>query len=195
MADGAQARPLLPQGGQRAIVLLPPDEVTLLADRFRCRFDPEWFERVPPHVSLLGPFLPAGPAVNPDREIARRLQTVLAGAGPFEITFGRPDVFIVPELVLFLRVEDEAPLRGLHERVAAALPGHRPKFAFQPHLTLGRFASQEELSRAIEQVKADTGGRRLSWRVETVHVYGENPETGVYRSVAEVPLARSGSER
>ncbi len=185
MQGGAQPRPLLPQGGQRAIVLLPPDEVTRLADRFRSRFDPEWFERVPPHVSLLGPFLPA----EPDGEIARRLEAALAGAGPFEITFDRPDVFIVPELVLFLRVEDEAPLRGLHERVAAALPAHRPKFAFQPHLTLGRFASQEELSRAIEQAKADTGGRRLSWRVETVHVYGENPETGVYRSVVQVPLA------
>ncbi len=194
MPDAAQPRPLLPRGGQRAIVLLPPDEVTALADSFRRRFDAEWFERVPPHVSLLGPFLPAepdvDPALDPDREIARRLGAALAGTGPFEITFCGPDVFIVPELVLFLRVEDEAPLRGLHERVAAALPAHAPKFPFQPHLTLGRFASQEALSRAIEQAKADTRGRLPPWRVEDVHIYGENPETGVYRSVADVPLGQ-----
>lgn len=190
MHDGSQPRPLLPRGGQRAIVLLPPDEVTELADSFRKRFDPEWFERVPPHVSLLGPFTPAEPAVQADRETARRLEAALADVRPFEIELVRPDVFIVPELVLFLRIEDEAPVVDLHERVVAALPEHAPKFAFQPHLTVGRFASQEELSCAMETVKHDTAGRRLTWRVETVHLYGENPETAVYLSVAKVRLGR-----
>ncbi len=185
-AEKVRGRALLPRGGQRAAVLLPPDEVTGLADSFRRRFDPEWFERVPPHVSLLGPFTPDWS----DEETARRLEAALAEVCPFEIELTRPDVFIVPELVLFLRIEDEAPVVDLHERVVAALPEHAPKFAFQPHLTVGRFASQEELSCAMETVKHDTAGRRLTWRVEAVHLYGENPETAVYLSVAKVRLGR-----
>jgi 2'-5' RNA ligase len=179
-------------GGERAVVLLASNEVDALADAVRLRHDPEWFERVPPHVSLVGPFRPD----RSDEEVAARLAGAVAETAPFEARLGDPDVFIVPKLVLFLEIENEAPLRALYERVVAAFPAHRPELEFEPHLTLGRFASQEDLSRALARLREELARRReesgpLGFRVEEVHLFGEDPETGVYRSCGRACLCGS----
>jgi poly(A) polymerase len=177
------------QAGRHAVVILASDDVAAVADEVRRRHDPEWFERVPPHVSLLGPFEPE----EPDGVLTARLAEAVRGAASFEVRLSAPDCFIVPELVLFLEIEDEAPVARLHHRLAEALPEYRPALPFHPHLTVGRFASEKELARALTELRAElarltAAGGTLGFRAEEIHLFGEDPETGVYRSLARVPL-------
>jgi len=191
-ADCACAPDSSPHGqGRRAVVIVAPAGPGELADSFRKRYDPEWFERVPPHVSLLGPF----EAREPDAELALALGWALAGCSPFRIRLGPPGAFLVPELVLFFTVRDEEPLRDLHARVLRALPAYAPARQFHPHLTVGRFASEAALSGALAELKeayakalAAGASSTLEFPVPEVQLYGEHPQTGVYSSVASVAL-------
>ena len=177
------------RAGRRAVVILASGEAAELADRLRHRRDIEWFERVPPHVSLLGPFEPA----EPDEKIASRLAEELRGLRPFSLGLGTPGTFIVPELVLYLSVETDAQVRELERRVRRAFPSWEPPRPFSPHLTIGRFASQGGLLVALKELDAELAKRTpgspvLGFQVEEIHVFKENPGTGVYCSAARLPL-------
>ena len=64
---------------------------------------------------------------------------------------------------------------------------------FVPHLTVGRAHSQEGLASALAALKAELASRPegagpLVFPVEAVHLFGEDPETGVYSRLATAPL-------
>ncbi len=176
--------------GHRAVVILATGEVAELADRYRKRCDPEWFERVPPHVSLLAPFeLDA-----PDEEVARRIERAVAGVPPFFLRLAEPRVFVAPGLVLFLPGENELPVRALQRYAERAAPAGRLAFPFDPHLTIGRFACQEAIAPVLAELKEELASRPrdaepLGFRVEEVHLFGEDPGTGVYTSKARAELS------
>jgi 2'-5' RNA ligase len=175
----------------RAVVIVAPDEVASFADEIRRKRDPEWFRRVPPHLTLLGPFESEPGQTNAsDEAIAGRLRRHLAGAEPFTVTLGEAGVFIVPELVLYLSVVDERPVRELHERVRAALAEYAPQREFHAHITLGRFASEEEMRLTLAELrqKLDARASALSFEASEVHLFGEETEVGIFKSFARIPL-------
>ena len=179
--------------GRRAVVILASGEAAKAADRLRSRFDPEWFERVPPHVSVIEPFAPG--EIGPDEEIARRMIEAASAAAPFDLELGGPDAFIAPALILYLSVIDDRPVRDLQARMQRALGVAAPKQRFVPHLTVGRAHSQEGLSIALSALKAELASRPecappLAFPVRAVHLIGEDPETGVYSRLASGPLGR-----
>ncbi len=177
--------------GRRAIVLLATGEAAEAADQLRKRFDPEWFERVPPHVSLAGPF--DAEAIGPDEEIAEGLCEATRELGVFHLDLAAPEAFVVPELVLFLSVADPRPVRELQRAVCLSLRLGEGMLPFIPHMTLGRFASQASMAVALAAIRDElasrpTGARSMGFPVEAVHLFAEDPETGVYSSVATAPL-------
>ncbi len=197
-----------PSRGRRAVVLLATGEAAEAADRLRKRFDPEWFERVPPHVSLAGPF--DAEAVGPDDELAEGLREAARELGSFHIELAGPGAFVAPELVLYLSVADPRPVLELRRVVCRSLRLGEGMLPFVPHLTLGRFASQASMAVALAAVRLSVGHRRsrtqaardefarrpegagrLGFPVDAVHLFAEHPETGVYSSVATAPLGRS----
>ncbi len=102
--------------------------------RLRARDDRMASVGVPPHVTLLFPFVPVdrlGPAVRGElAEIATRVE-------PFEVRFARVDRF--PGAV-YLVPEPSAPFAGLTAAIVERFPDHPPyEGAFDeviPHLTL-----------------------------------------------------------
>ncbi|MHC5058050.1 MAG: 2'-5' RNA ligase family protein [Planctomycetota bacterium] len=177
--------------GRRAVVVLASGEAAETADRLRRRFDAEWFERVPPHVSLVEPFDPA--RVGVDEEIARRMREAVSGVEPFQLELGRPGAFVAPALILYLSVTNDCAVRDLQDRARRALGVATPPRQFVPHLTVGRAHSQEGLASALAALRAELarrpeGAGPLVFPVEEVSLFGEDPETGVYSSLATAPL-------
>ena len=179
---------IVPEGGKRAVVVLAPEGVAEFADRFRRQYDKEWFERVPPHISVLGPFEPR----EADEKMAHLLIEAAESTEPVDVRLALPDAFLVPELFLFLRAEEPEGLHKLHARVLKVLPHYAPPRPYHPHLTLGRFVSEENLARALAEVRQAYDGIAatglLEFRAEEMHLFGEDPETGVYQAVATIGL-------
>jgi 2'-5' RNA ligase len=181
--------------GRRAVVVLASGEAARIADRLRRRFDPEWFERVPPHVSLVEPFDPA--RVAADEEIARRMNGAVSGVAPFDLELGRAGAFVTPALVLYLSVTNDCAVRDLQERARRALGVAAPARQFVPHMTVARAHSQEGLAAALAALRAELaqrpeGAGPLGFPVDAIHLFGEDPETGVYSSLSTAPLADAG---
>src|SRR5881392_3278360 len=71
---------------------------------------------VPPHVTLLFPFVPAREI---DEAVLRGVAEVCAGVAPFELRFARTGRF---PGVLFLEPEPDTPLRALKAALVARFP-------------------------------------------------------------------------
>jgi len=179
--------------GNRAVVVLATGEARTLADKLRLEYDTEWFERVPPHVSLVGPC----ELGEPDDVVAARLAEALADARPFDLRLGAPGAFVTPTLILYLSIDDDSAVRELEARVRRAVPLCSTGLSFTAHLTVGRFASQGALSAALCDVKEELarhgpGAEELGFPVRDVHLFKEDKETGVFSSAARVELAAGG---
>jgi 2'-5' RNA ligase len=92
---------------------------------------------VPPHVTVLSPFVPAA---SLDGTVRRRLASIAAAERSFDVWYRRVDAF--PD-ALYLVPEPAEPFRRLVTAVVAAFPGYPPygdpSFAARdvvPHLTI-----------------------------------------------------------
>jgi 2'-5' RNA ligase len=92
---------------------------------------------VPPHVTLLSPFAPAGEI---DDALLAEVARVLEGFAPFDLRFERTARF---PGVLYLVPDPDAPLRALTDALVARFPEYPPyEGAFGtdlvPHLTVAQ---------------------------------------------------------
>jgi 2'-5' RNA ligase len=116
--------------------LIVPVELPVAARRLRDRMDPSAALGVPPHVTLLYPFMP--PELVDD-EARRRITQIVAAepAFPFSLTrVGRwPDVVYLPP-------EPDKPFRRLIEALAAAFREYPPYGGVHaevvPHVTIAQ---------------------------------------------------------
>ena len=81
---------------------------------------------VPPHVTLLFPFVPADELTG---EVEERLARIVGAAEPFDVTFPRTARF--PTLI-YLEPHPSRPFSVLTEAIAAEWPEHPPYGAFCP---------------------------------------------------------------
>jgi 2'-5' RNA ligase len=106
---------------------------------------------VPPHVTLLYPFMPVAALRAPHR---RALAEIAATVEPFDVRFARVDRF--PGAV-YLVPEPDRPFVALTEAIAARFPEYQPyEGAFDeviPHLTLveSATASLDEIAAAAQR--------------------------------------------
>ncbi|MHB1293857.1 MAG: 2'-5' RNA ligase family protein [Anaerolineae bacterium] len=167
-----------------AIDLLPPREIAGFADRYRRLYARQHFARVPPHVTLLYPFVPFD-----DLQAAyETLQQVcletpapclrVTEFGVFEAT-----------LRLFLRVEPAEALQDVQLKLLARFPHCQPENrrygGLVPHITVGHFRDREELYAAYEPLQSV----RLDYAfvADVLHItYGNG--TSVWRTARTLPL-------
>jgi 2'-5' RNA ligase len=137
------------------VVLVPEAEVVVSA--VRARFDPAAKLGVPPHVTLLFPFMPLS-AIS--ASVLASLQELFAGFASFTATFatvGRwpQQAYLVPE--------PEAPFIALTKGIAARFPGYPPYGGRHPeiipHLTVaqGSAAAAERGGEEVSVVLAASG--------------------------------------
>lgn len=151
-----------------AIILDAPPEISEALDDVRRRYDPGFKVKVPPHITVKRPTV----LTDPTRieGIRAAMRTVAASLPPIPIALKGFGSFKVPgRNVVFLKVENEAPLCRLHERVAVALrdvfgteqADHFENGNYHPHLTIGNELSEIDL--AVLEHELTSGGYRLDF--------------------------------
>lgn len=122
-------------------------------EQFRQRHDPLAALGVPPHVTVLFPFVPP-PLI--DDAVLDVVAEVISGFEVFDVTFA--DIGEFPGVV-WLRPSPDQHLRQLTDSLAAAFPAYPPyegEFPDpQPHLTIGNHlddVSQSDLRRQLALV-------------------------------------------
>ena len=120
--------------------------------RLRARWDWAASVGVPPHVTIVFPFLPVD-ELTPD--VRRTLVAIAAGHRPFDVRFARVERF---PTVVYLAPEPSAPFTRLTEAVVDRFPDFPPYGgAFEeviPHLTI-----TESGDAAVRRHRRPGGGR------------------------------------
>jgi 2'-5' RNA ligase len=138
---------------------------------------------IPPHVTLLVPWVPADELTD---EVEERLARVLGEAEPFDVTFARTARF--PE-VLYLKPQPSEPFAALTDAIVAEWPEHPPYEGEHetviPHLTV----AESEDERLVERIRADVEPQLpIKLRVREAQLYVEDAE-GRWHERRRFPLA------
>jgi 2'-5' RNA ligase len=140
---------------------------------------------VPPHVTLLFPFIPAAALTPP---IRCELAGIAASVEPFDVRFGAVGRF--PGIV-YLVPEPGRRFTALTDAIAARFPAYQPyEGAFEeviPHLTL-----VESAAAPLDEI-ADLARRHLPFthRVSVMEVLVEGPDAR-WRGHWRIPFGRRG---
>jgi 2'-5' RNA ligase len=131
-------------------VVVAVPEAEPLVGEWRLRYTQDAPAGMPPHVTVLFPFVPAERAA----EVADRLAELVAAAPAFELAFPRTARF--PD-VLYLDPQPAEPFVALTGAVAAEWPEHPPyEGAFEaviPHLTVAEAQDSALLDRIAAAVE------------------------------------------
>jgi 2'-5' RNA ligase len=150
-------------------VLVHIPEAEPLVGEWRLRHTYDGPLGVPPHVTLLFPFVPPDDLSG---EIEKRLARVVGESEPFDVTFTRTARF--PDL-LYLDPEPSQAFSALTEAIAAEWPEHPPyEGEFDeviPHLTVAESVDEA----LVERIEADVeAGLPLHSRVSVAQLYAED---------------------
>ena len=171
---------------QSAVVVTVPAAASVV-DEHRARLDPAAGWGVPPHVTVLYPFV--SPDLLDDPVVAR-LAAAVRRVAAFDCHFARTDWFGAD--VLYLAPEPAEPFRLLTSAVWAAFPEHPPyggEFAdVVPHLTVGHAGNPDQRP-AVEAAAADvTALLPVHQRIEAVSVLVGSFAPGSWHEVLSLPL-------
>lgn len=139
-------------------------------------------ERVPPHITVLVPWV-----LEPDRAALDRLAEAVHGFGPFDLTFPTAERF--PDGVVYLRPEPYDELRALLRSVTAAFPEHPPYGGAiadpDPHLTVAADGDDT----VLEDVRATLAAEPPPpVHVEAVTTWA-SPDQGLWHQTNSIPFA------
>ncbi len=136
---------------------------------------------VPPHLTLLTPFVPRdrwAPAMLP------RLRDLLASTSPFAARFSRVERF--PDGTQWLAPDDPVPFVGLITRIVAAFPDFPPYGGIHDgitaHVTIGE----------VDPLAATALGPFLA-SVREVVLGSYTSDAGSWREHHRIPLAHPGT--
>lgn len=164
---------------QTAVVIYAPYAVQTLAVPLMRQHAPDDFIRVPPHLTVMYPFVP----VEQMAQAETRLRQIAAGFAPFDLTLSGYGQF---PGVTYMQPTDPEPVRALSRAVFAAFPQHPPyggQFGNEitPHLTVALWRDQPPVT-----LPAYTP---VTFRVERLHfIYGMGSGAFPWLTYAVIPL-------
>ncbi len=132
-------------------LLIPAPDASSLVDEFRRRYDPSAVAGVPPHITIMGPFL------DPSRltsDLLRDLDHVFAMTEAFE--YALTEVREFEQGVLYLAPEPPLPFIHLTDAVTkrfGILPYGGAHSTIVPHLTVSQLAPSDERRRIAAILK------------------------------------------
>jgi 2'-5' RNA ligase len=133
-------------------LLIPALEIDWLVGGFRMPFDPSARPGVPPHITIMSPFLDPNSLTS---QLLRDLDSLFETATAFE--YALTEVREFEQGVLYLSPEPAAPfieLTDLVSRRFALLPFAGAYAIVVPHLTVTRTAPSDERGRIAIALKA-----------------------------------------
>lgn len=124
------------------IAVFPEKHVQDLANSWRKRHDPHYC-LIPAHMTIRE----AEEWSDAQLQLAvGHLEQVTMGLAPFAIRYNRVSSFYPVNHVLYLALEDAAPVQKLHASICTGpLTVENPTYVFTPHLTIGQQMSADEL--------------------------------------------------
>jgi 2'-5' RNA ligase len=135
-------------------VLIPVPEAAPHVDGYRSRFTPAHVVGLPPHVTLLYPFVDSAELTT---GVLREVERVVGDADRFEVTFRSVARLEGPPPTLYLVPEPAAPFAELTRALVAAFPAYPPYGGryeeIVPHLTVAT-ADAETLAPVAAAVSA-----------------------------------------
>ena len=181
--DAGPTAPSTSSGGRRSSLLALVEALEPIVGVHRRGLDPSDASGVPPHVTVLHPFLPVA-EVRGGLEV---LTPLLARHEPFDVTFS--EVVWFDDGLLTLAPDPPEPFRALTADVHAAFPAHVPyegRFEPVPHLTVGHAGTpREQRRRAAVQIETLLPVRA---RIEVLTLMAGDPAGGPWATLAELPL-------
>ena len=149
-----------------AVVLIPPEDVHEPIQTIR-RLHDQQVHRWMPHVTLLYPFWRA----ESFDEAGEKLREACAAVAPFEVELTHFGAFRHrAHNTLWLAPEPRPPLVALQTALQTAFPdcAEQSRFpgGFNPHLSVGRFPTSQELDETRSRLEIDW--QPLRFRVERV---------------------------
>lgn len=153
-----------------AIVIYAPYAVQKVAVPLMRIYAPNDFARVPPHITVLFPFVPAAGLAA----VAPRLREIGGRFAPFEVTMRGYGQF---PGVMYLQPADPTPIQAIFRAIYDEFPDYPPyggQFGEQitPHMTVGTFADE-----AAQQAATFPDYEPLTFRADRLHlIYGDPQE-------------------
>jgi 2'-5' RNA ligase len=173
--------------GRTALVVLVP-EAERLVGAFRTRHHADPVARgIPPHVTVLFPFVPAAEF---GREPVAAVRALACAATAFEARLTRVATF---DGHVWLEPAPRDRFVGLIREAGAAFPSFPPYGGVHarpvPHLTVGQASASTELSVIEAAARHELGsGLPLAFRVDALTILEELAD-GSWRSARRFPLA------
>jgi 2'-5' RNA ligase len=169
----------------RSAIVVAVPEAEPIVEHLRLRHTSDGPLGMPPHVTLLFPFVPAALVAEAEDALASLVHEQPA----FDATFGRTARF--PAL-LYLDPQPAEPFGSLTEAIAAAWPEYPPYEGAHeqviPHLTV----AESEDGALLDALAADVAPLLpLRVRVEAASVFVED-EAGSWHEHSRLPFSQSG---
>jgi 2'-5' RNA ligase len=168
----------------RTAVLVHIPEAEPVVGEWRQRHTSDAPLGVPPHVTLLFPWVPASRLTH---EIEERLRRLLEKAEPFDVTLAPTARF---RNIFYLEPQPSEPFAALTESIAAEWPEHPPYEGAHetviPHLTIAE-SDDEQL---LEQIGAELAPcLPVRSHVDEAQLYVED-SAGRWHERQRLPFAR-----
>jgi 2'-5' RNA ligase len=124
------------------VIIFPSKSLQDLANSYRKRYDPH-YALIPPHLTLKNAF----EATEEDgKKFADQLREIAKTFEPFTIKTTKISSFQPVNNVIYLKVEPEAILDDLHNKVNQEYKEQNLEYSFVPHITIGQKLSNDEHS-------------------------------------------------
>lgn len=123
------------------IATFPKKEVQDLANSYRKRYDPR-YSLIPPHITLREKFLLPADQLE---EATSDLEKIADQTAPFTIHIRKVSHFHPTSPTLYLAIENEAPLKELHNKIQQPFEPQNLPYDYIPHITIGQQMDEGEL--------------------------------------------------
>ncbi len=172
----------MPRPGRESAVIVAVPQAEQAVGELRLRHTYDAPLGLPPHVTLLYPFVPPADLTE---EVEERLARLVAAAPAFDVVFARAARW--PELV-YLEPDPAEPFARLTEAIAAEWPEHPPYEGVHatviPHLTV----AESEDGAFLDRIAAGLAPQLpIELRVREAQLYAEG-EDGRWRERRSFPL-------
>lgn len=165
-------------------VVVPLLEAQEAVGSWRAALDRSAGWGVPPHVTVLYPFIPPK---RIDDGVLADLAKAVKSVPAFDVVLARPAWF--GDAVLWLAPEPDRPFRALTAAVFARFPDHPPYGGAHadvvPHLTVGHDMPVELLQAAADAIEEHLP---IQAHVAAAHLIQGSHEPASWHTVAELPL-------
>ena len=147
----SRSRPALPRF---AVAWFPRFTHIEPIEAFRRRHDPASRD-IAAHLSLVFPFATAQSSL----QVETHVQRIVSRWPPIAVTFRRVRPH-ANEFVFLMASRGAASITALHDRLytRSLLPHLRRDMAYEPHITIARYAEFDKLERALAEAEEELGG-------------------------------------